>query len=64
MTTVLSDAQVDDETRRSRLDDGRVFVDARCTGTTLRDFVRASDLERLHEDLAPEYQTQAMAVTG
>jgi hypothetical protein len=43
---------------------GAPNVDARCTGTTLRDFVRASDLERLSEDLALEYETQAMAVTG
>jgi hypothetical protein len=43
---------------------GAPNVDARCTGTTLRDFVRASDLERLPEDLALEYETQALAVTG
>jgi hypothetical protein len=43
---------------------GAPNVDARCTGTTLRDFVRASDLERLPEDLALETETQALAVTG
>jgi len=43
---------------------GAPNVDVRCTGTTLRDFVRASDLERLPEDLALEYETQPMAVTG
>jgi hypothetical protein len=74
MTTVFSEARIDDETRRNRLCDGGVFIypataqhikgDARCTGTTLRDFVRSSDLERLPEDQGLEYETSALAVTG
>jgi hypothetical protein len=43
---------------------GAPNVDARCTGTTLRDFVRASDLERFPEELALQYEAAALAVTG
>ncbi len=34
-------------------------VDAACTGTTLRDFVRCSDLDAMPEDLALEYERLA-----
>ena len=34
-------------------------VDAACTGTTLRDFVRASDLEPLPEDVVERYRVVA-----
>lgn len=50
-----------DDVRERR---GAANVDARCTGTTLRDFVRATDLERLPEELALEYEAQALATTG
>lgn len=36
-------------------------VDASCRGTTLRDFYRASDLERLPEELAEAYEKEALA---
>ncbi|GAB2813747.1 hypothetical protein GCM10022221_09350 [Actinocorallia aurea] len=35
---------------------GAPNVDAACTGTTLRDFVRATDLAPMPEDLATEYE--------
>ncbi|MFI6321258.1 hypothetical protein ACIBG8_27230 [Nonomuraea sp. NPDC050556] len=48
---------IDDvETRRSAPN-----VDATCRGTTLRDFYRASDLERIPERLAAEYEAEALA---
>jgi hypothetical protein len=34
---------------------GAVNVDSHCTGTTLRDYLRVSDLERLPDDLIAEY---------
>jgi len=34
-------------------------VDAACTGTTLRDFVRCADLDGMPEDLALEYEVRA-----
>jgi hypothetical protein len=34
-------------------------VDCACTGTTLRDFLRASDLERMPEDVALAYEGKA-----
>lgn len=36
-------------------------VDALCRGTTLRDFYRAADLERIPESLAAEYEAEAQA---
>jgi ectoine hydroxylase-related dioxygenase (phytanoyl-CoA dioxygenase family) len=36
-------------------------VDATCKGTTLRDFYRAADLERIPEELAAAYETEALA---
>ena len=36
-------------------------VDSACTGTSLRDFLRASDLERLPEDVALDYEGMATA---
>jgi hypothetical protein len=33
-------------------------VDSRCTGTTLRDFLRATDLERMPEDVALSYESR------
>jgi hypothetical protein len=33
-------------------------VDSECTGTTLRDFLRASDLEPLPEDIIAKYETR------
>jgi hypothetical protein len=33
-------------------------VDSECTGTTLRDFLRASDLEPLPEDIIAMYDTR------
>lgn len=50
-----------DDVRERR---GAPNVDSRCTGTTLRDFVRATDLEPLPEELAREYEAQALAITG
>ncbi len=38
-----------------------VNVDAECTGTTLRDFVRCSDLAPMPEELALAYETEALA---
>lgn len=40
---------------------GAPNVDAECTGTTLRDFVRCNDLSRVPEDLALEYEARALA---
>lgn len=31
-------------------------VDSECTGTSLRDFLRAWDFERIAEDVAPAYE--------
>ncbi|GAA4589136.1 hypothetical protein GCM10023194_42620 [Planotetraspora phitsanulokensis] len=36
-------------------------VDVACTGTTLRDFLRCSDLERMPEDIALAYENKATA---
>ncbi|GAA3662927.1 hypothetical protein GCM10022224_028660 [Nonomuraea antimicrobica] len=36
-------------------------VDATCRGTTLRDFYRADDLTRIPEELAAEYEAEALA---
>jgi hypothetical protein len=41
---------------------GAPNVDAACTGTTLRDFVRATDLAAMPEDLAVDYERRAAAV--
>ncbi|MEV5573371.1 hypothetical protein AB0L06_25290 [Spirillospora sp. NPDC052269] len=51
--------------RTVHLDDVRAHrgapnVDAACTGTTLRDFVRASDSERMPEDLAVDHEKRAL----
>lgn len=43
---------------------GAVNVDAACTGTTLRDFVRCSDLDPMPEELAGEYEAEALARLG
>ncbi|MEV0228362.1 hypothetical protein [Nonomuraea sp. NPDC050786] len=40
---------------------GAPNVDAECTGTTLRDFVRCNDLAPMPEDLALEYEAKALA---
>jgi hypothetical protein len=40
---------------------GAPNVDAKCTGTTLRDFARASDLDKFPEELAMEYEANALA---
>lgn len=37
-------------------------VDSECTGTTLRDFLRASDLERMPEDVVLAYEGKAAAM--
>lgn len=37
---------------------GAHLVDSECTGTTLRDFLRASDSTRLSDEVAGEYDTQ------
>ena len=37
---------------------GANMVDSECTGTTLRDFLRASDSTRLADEVAGEYDTQ------
>jgi hypothetical protein len=34
---------------------GAANVDSRCTGTTMRDYLRASDLERLPEEVMKMY---------
>ncbi|MEU4533568.1 hypothetical protein AB0G15_01760 [Streptosporangium sp. NPDC023825] len=39
-------------------------VDAECTGTTLRDFVRSSDLDPMPEELALEYEAEALTRAG
>ncbi|MFF5108337.1 hypothetical protein [Streptosporangium sp. NPDC000509] len=39
-------------------------VDAKCTGTTLRDFVRCSDLDPMPEELALEYEAEALSRVG
>lgn len=36
---------------------GAKLTDAKCTGTTLRDFLKASDLERFPEDVVAKYET-------
>jgi hypothetical protein len=41
---------------------GAPNVDAACTGTTLRDFVRCSDLERMPEELAVAYEKEALLI--
>jgi hypothetical protein len=37
---------------------GAPMIDTECTGTTLRDFLRASDSVRLPDEIAQEYDTQ------
>jgi hypothetical protein len=37
---------------------GAANIDSECTGTTLRDFLRASDSTRLPDEIAGEYDTQ------
>lgn len=37
---------------------GAKIIDSECTGTTLRDFLRASDSVRLPDEIAGEYDTQ------
>ncbi|MEQ4721128.1 hypothetical protein [Nonomuraea sp. B19D2] len=44
-----------------RAHQGAPNVDAECTGTTLRDFVRCNDLAPMPEDLALEYEAKALA---
>jgi len=39
-------------------------VDARCTGTTLRDFVRCTDLATMPEELAVDYEERAARVAA
>lgn len=39
-------------------------VDAKCTGTTLRDFVRCFDLDPMPEELALEYEAEALSRVG
>jgi hypothetical protein len=36
-------------------------IDAACTGTTLRDFVRCTDLDVMPEELAAEYEAEALS---
>jgi hypothetical protein len=36
-------------------------IDAACTGTTLRDFVRCTDLDAMPEELAAEYEAEALS---
>jgi ectoine hydroxylase-related dioxygenase (phytanoyl-CoA dioxygenase family) len=43
---------------------GSPNVDARCAGTTLRDFLRATDLVPVPEELARAYESEALALTG
>ena len=43
---------------------GAPNVDARCVGTTLRDFRRCADLEQLPEELALEYEAEALSRRG
>ncbi|SDI66983.1 hypothetical protein [Nonomuraea jiangxiensis] len=40
---------------------GAPNVDAECTGTTLRDFVRCNDLAAMPEELALDYEARALA---
>ena len=40
---------------------GAPNVDSECTGTTLRDFLRAADLQRIREDVALAYEGKATA---
>ncbi|MCG5220659.1 2OG-Fe(II) oxygenase family protein [Streptosporangium soli] len=47
-----------DDVRSGR---GAPNVDAECTGTTLRDFVRCSDLDAMPEELAQRYESAALA---
>jgi hypothetical protein len=37
-------------------------IDSRCTGTTLRDFVRCTDLDSMPEHLADDYEAEALAL--
>jgi ectoine hydroxylase-related dioxygenase (phytanoyl-CoA dioxygenase family) len=37
---------------------GAENIDSECTGTTLRDFLRASDSTRLSDEIAERYDTQ------
>ena len=39
---------------------GAPNIDSECTGTTLRDYLRASDLSRLPEDLVAPYDTEPL----
>ena len=49
---------VDDVTSKN----GAPNIDSECTGTTLRDFLRASDLVRMPEELASLYDQQGSRV--
>ncbi len=42
---------------------GAPNVDSECTGTTLRDFLRAADLQRIPEDVALAYEGKPAAAT-
>ena len=70
----LDGAEHDDRTRFSidfrtvNLDDlvegvGAPNIDSECTGTTLRDFLRASDLEPLPEEVIAAYDRPRVAAT-
>ncbi len=48
----------EDDVRNQR---GAPNVDSECTGTALRDFLRCTDLERLHPDLVAPYDTETPA---
>ncbi|MEU8244842.1 hypothetical protein [Nonomuraea sp. NPDC048916] len=48
---------IDDVTARR----GAPNVDSLCVGTTLRDFRRAADLDRMPEDLASAYEAEALS---
>ena len=66
--TTLSIPDISDEERRTRLYSGQVLVysassrreapnvGSGCTGTSLRDFLRARDFERIAQDLALTYK--------
>ena len=55
--------------RTANLDDliegvGAPNIDSECTGTTLRDFLRASDLEPLPEEIIEQYDKRPQAVVA
>ena len=45
----------------SRTRAGAPNLDAACTGTSLRDFMKGSDLSRLSEDLVAQYDSESEA---